>query len=117
MYRIAKEWTFSAAHHLPSLPAGHKCRRPHGHNYRVQLVLAADALDEHGLVVDYGQMDDLGAYLAGRFDHRDLNEVFGAAATAENLARHLYDFAMTMWPQTLLVRVAESDGTWAEYGG
>ncbi|MEM1009583.1 MAG: 6-carboxytetrahydropterin synthase, partial [Myxococcota bacterium] len=29
---IYKEFTFEAAHHLPFVPEGHKCRRLHGHS-------------------------------------------------------------------------------------
>ena len=33
--RICKTFTFDAAHQLHLLPEGHKCRRMHGHTYRV----------------------------------------------------------------------------------
>ena len=37
--RIFKEFTFEAAHLLPNLPEDHKCRRLHGHSFRVRLTL------------------------------------------------------------------------------
>lgn len=117
-YTIAKEWTFSAAHHLPQLPAGHKCQRPHGHNYRVQLVLSAPALDRHGFIIDYAVMQArFGDWLHTTLDHRDLNDVLEVPSTAEHLAKWLHDAAKLMFVTNgLRVRVAESDSTWAEYG-
>ena len=32
---IFKEFTFEAAHFLPNVPEDHKCRRLHGHSFRV----------------------------------------------------------------------------------
>ena len=37
MFVIKKRFSFSAAHRLLDLPAGHKCGRLHGHNYIVEL--------------------------------------------------------------------------------
>ncbi|HUM72266.1 MAG TPA: 6-carboxytetrahydropterin synthase, partial [Chloroflexota bacterium] len=34
---------------------------------------------------------------------------------AENLARHLYEWAKEQWPQVTAVRVSETPRTWAEY--
>ena len=36
---IFKEFTFEAAHHLPNVPDGHKCKRLHGHSWKATLVL------------------------------------------------------------------------------
>src|SRR5437773_322194 len=35
--RLASNFTFEAAHLLPTAPAGHKCRRRHGHSFRVEV--------------------------------------------------------------------------------
>lgn len=117
-YAIAKEFTFAAAHHLPQLPAQHKCRRTHGHNYTVQLVLATDELDAYGFVDDYDHMGRFGEMLRNVYDHRDLNTVMDAPPTAEALAEQLYQRAQEMWPGMVeSVRVAETPKTWAEYRG
>jgi 6-pyruvoyltetrahydropterin/6-carboxytetrahydropterin synthase len=115
MYRITKAWAFSAAHHLPLMPEGHQCKRVHGHNYRVTLVLEADVLDPAGMVIDYGELSLFGAVLRDTFDHRDLNDML-SQPTAENLAAFLYGVAWQMWPDKLgAVQVQETDGTSAEY--
>ena len=117
-YAIAKSFTFAAAHHLPLLPAAHKCHRPHGHNYEVTLVLAAVELDSYGFVVDYAHMGRFADMLANRYDHRDLNAQLDCEPTAENLAVVLYDAAVEMYGDLVeSVRVAETPRTWAEYRG
>ncbi|MFW2389327.1 MAG: 6-pyruvoyl trahydropterin synthase family protein, partial [Polyangiales bacterium] len=34
---IWREFRFEAAHLLPNVPEGHKCKRLHGHSYRVRV--------------------------------------------------------------------------------
>jgi 6-pyruvoyltetrahydropterin/6-carboxytetrahydropterin synthase len=121
VYRIGKLFRFEAAHHLPDLPAGHKCARPHGHSYSVEVILtAADNLVPPGFVTDFAVLTALGDHLQDRFDHRDLNEVVDVAPTSENLARLLYDWcaANLVLPHGVAlssVRVSETASTFAEY--
>ena len=51
--RITKSFSFDAAHWLPQVPENHKCRRLHGHTYRVILGLEGDLHPEMGWVEDY----------------------------------------------------------------
>lgn len=39
MFRITKEFHFSASHQLTGLPEDHQCARLHGHNYIVEVEL------------------------------------------------------------------------------
>ncbi len=50
--RITKAFTFDAAHHLPHVPAGHKCGRPHGHSYRVILGLEGPLQEPRNTATD-----------------------------------------------------------------
>lgn len=115
MYTISKEFHFSASHQLTHLPDDHQCARLHGHNYIVVIELASDHLNDDGFVRDYGQLKPLKAYLDDNFDHRHLNDVMNVASTAENLARHLYDWCVARWPETTSVKVSETSKTWAEF--
>ncbi len=116
MYRITKEFSFSASHQLCFVPADHPCSRLHGHNYRVEIELAAQTLTPAGFVRDYLELSALRDYIDETLDHRHLNEVLGdESVTAEQLARHLYDWAVARWPETCALRVSETPKTWAEY--
>jgi 6-pyruvoyltetrahydropterin/6-carboxytetrahydropterin synthase len=89
--------------------------RLHGHNYVVEVVLAAEQLDAVGFVVDYGELKPLKQVIDSELDHRHLNDVLPGATTAEAIARFLFDRARALWPQTVVVRVSETPTTWAEY--
>ena len=115
MFRITKEFHFSASHRLDHLPEGHQCARLHGHNYVVVVELAAAELNADGFVRDYQELAALKEYIDGTLDHRHLNDVLDVPTTAENLARHLYGWCAARWPETAAVRVSETPKTWAEF--
>jgi 6-pyruvoyltetrahydropterin/6-carboxytetrahydropterin synthase len=78
-------------------------------------VLQAPAVNDLGFVVDYGELKPLKDYIDTALDHWHLNDVLAIQPSAENLARHLYDFCKARWPQTVAVRVSETPKTWATY--
>lgn len=120
MYRIGKRFTFDAAHHLPGLPAGHKCARVHGHSYTAEFVLAAGQLTPPGFVTDFGDLAPVRKYIDTTLDHHDLNEVLGAEPTCEAIAEHLASWfgdhiAETIPGRLETVRVWETATSWAEF--
>ena len=118
MYKITKEYHFSASHRLPQLPEDHPCHHLHGHNYVVEVELQAVQLNKYGFVRDYRELDDLKRYIDGTLDHRHLNDVLGDDhVTAEQIAKHLYDWASAKWPEVTAVRIRETPKTSAEYRG
>lgn len=114
MYTISKEFAFSAAHQLHGLPPEHPCGRLHGHNYVVRLTLRAYSLDDRGFVVDYGDLKLFQEYINRSLDHRSLNDILDQPS-AENLAKHLFDWAAACWPSVVEVAVSETPKTWAAY--
>ena len=82
--RITCSFSFEAAHHLPWHEG--RCRRLHGHHYRLE-VCVEGPLDDRGIVVDF---DDLarvvGERIIARYDHQLLNDFFDNP-TAELLAQ------------------------------
>ena len=89
-YTIYKEFTFEAAHRLPHVPEGHKCARLHGHNYRVQVFVAGDELQDSGMLIDFGDVRRECREAMSCFDHRYLNELdefADAYPTTEQLAQ------------------------------
>jgi 6-pyruvoyltetrahydropterin/6-carboxytetrahydropterin synthase len=116
MYRISKEFHFSASHQLMGLPEDHQCARLHGHNYIVVIELAATELNAHGFVRDYLDLAPLKRYIDDSLDHRHLNDILGDdGVTAERMAKHFYDWAHDRWPEVSAAKVSETPKTWAEY--
>jgi len=116
MYRITKQFHFSASHRLQGLADDHPCARLHGHNYIVEIELQSEELNGVGFVRDYHDLAALKAYIDDHLDHRHLNDVLGdECVTAEQMAKHLFDWCKSQWPETSALRVGETPKTWAEY--
>jgi 6-pyruvoyltetrahydropterin/6-carboxytetrahydropterin synthase len=111
---IRKTFDFDAAHHLPFLPEGHKCRRHHGHTY-TGFVEFTGTPDKDGMLVEYGEISKI---VDGELDHRDLNEIPGlGTSTTENLVRYMRSRFVSLCRgdiQVTRVRVSESSTTYAE---
>ena len=66
-YRICKTIEIESGHMLAHHPD--KCRFPHGHSRKVEIVIEADELDANGMVCDFKIVKDaVGDYLE-TFDH------------------------------------------------
>jgi 6-pyruvoyltetrahydropterin/6-carboxytetrahydropterin synthase len=116
MYRITKEFHFSASHQLKGLADNHPCSRFHGHNYIVVVELVAPELSQVGFVRDYHELAPLKSYIDDHLDHRHLNDVLGDdTVTAERMAKYLFDWSKSRWPEVSAVRISETPKTWAEY--
>lgn len=115
MFTVSRSFTFSAAHHLTRVPEGHKCRRPHGHNYKVILEARAETLDDAAMVVDYAELDRCAESLKVTYDHQDLNEVMAVETTAEMIAFEIYMTVTQAIPQVCAVTVHESDRSTATF--
>jgi len=92
VYELTVTDHFDAAHALRGYPG--ECRALHGHTWDVEVTVAADKVDEIGIVYDFKDLKgDLRRALAD-YDHAYLNEVApftDLSPTAENLARVLYE--------------------------
>lgn len=115
MYKISKQFAFSASHILEGLPQEHPCSRLHGHNYLITLHLRADLLNDVGFVKDYRDLDNVKKYIDNTLDHRHLNDIIPFNPTAENIAKHLYDIFKTEIPELYAVEVSETPKTTAIY--
>ncbi len=82
---------FAAAHRLRGYQGA--CSRLHGHNWKVEVEVTANALDELGMGVDFKVIKQHTREIIERLDHRNLNEIppFDEHnPTAENIAGYLY---------------------------
>ncbi len=88
---IFKEFTFEAAHFLPNVPEGHKCKRLHGHSFRVRLYVRGPVEDGIGWVMDFADVKAAFKPILDRLDHYFLNEIEGLEnPTSENIARWIW---------------------------
>jgi 6-pyruvoyltetrahydropterin/6-carboxytetrahydropterin synthase len=124
---IATEYEFCSAHFLPSVPATHKCRRLHGHNYRLVIGVMGetdpDCTPEFiadkcpGMIIDFFDLDAIVAPIVKLVDHYCLNDIPGLSnPTAELIASWFY--AKLAGPlhefPDMFVRVYETPTCWAE---
>lgn len=111
---ISKKFDFDAAHFLPSVHDGHKCKRMHGHTYVVEIICAGE-IDDRGMVLDYAEIAAAWAPLHALLDHRVLNEIFDLEnPTTEILAPYILNRLEPVLYQLVAVRVYESSTTWCE---
>lgn len=116
--KISQAFRFEAAHYLPNVPETHRCRRLHGHSYRVEVQLDGPVDQHTGFVVDFFDVEETFASIVAALDHRCLNEIEGLAnPTAENIAIWIWDRLKARLRQISAVRVYETADCWAEYDG
>ncbi|MCB9287191.1 MAG: 6-carboxytetrahydropterin synthase QueD [Lewinellaceae bacterium] len=115
---IFKEFTFDAAHYLPNVPETHKCRRLHGHTYRLRLWMKG-GLDPHlGWVMDFGDIKAAWRSIEPLLDHRTLNEVEGLEnPTAEHIAVWIWGRLKPQLPLLHKVELWESPTAGVVYEG
>ncbi|MFN3409119.1 MAG: 6-carboxytetrahydropterin synthase QueD [Limisphaerales bacterium] len=106
---LRKTFQFEAAHLLPKLPRGHKCRRLHGHSFQVEIVVAGAVDPKLGWVMDYADISAAFKPLWRRLDHRYLNEIPGLEnPTSELLAAWIWRRLKPKLPLLKEVVVAET---------
>ncbi len=122
MYETGTALEVRAFHVMPGMPPPEGER--HSHDYRLDVVVRRDHLDDRGMVVD---LDALGAALraaAGEVDGADLDQVMGrppgaAGVTVEHFAAWLHErLASPLEPLpggVLAVRVWESPVAFGGY--
>jgi 6-pyruvoyltetrahydropterin/6-carboxytetrahydropterin synthase len=92
MFEITIEETFAAGHALRNYKG--KCENVHGHNYRCQVTVTGEQLDEIGLLVDFVELKRIVHGVIDRMDHQWLNEFppFDVLnPSAENIAKFIFD--------------------------
>jgi len=97
--------SFAAAHRLRGYDG--KCENLHGHNWLVEVTVAAESLNRVGLAVDFKDLKAATESVLDRLDHKCLNDVepFDELnPSSENIARwifkalkeHLRDFPVSL---------------------
>ena len=115
---IFKEFTFEAAHDLPNTPEGHKCRRLHGHSFRVRLAVEGP-VDEHtGWVMDFADIKKAFHPIWERLDHHYLNDIPGLEnPTSEVIAKWIWAELTPVLPALSEVKLWETCTAGCTYRG
>ncbi len=116
--RLAKSFTFEAAHWLPTFPDGHKCRRMHGHSFKVEVIVDGLVEPAKGYLIDYGDLKRLVNPVIDELDHRCLNEIAGLEnPTSELVAAWIWRRLHGVVPDLAEIVVHETCTARCEYRG
>lgn len=116
--RLVKRFSFEAAHFLPSFPDGHKCRRLHGHSFRVEVAVEGEVDPSKGYLIDYGDLKRAVEPFIEALDHRLLNEIEGLGnPTSEGIAAWLWQRIAPALPGLSGIVVHETCASRCEYRG
>ena len=86
MMELKKQFNFDAAHFLPQVPEGHKCKNLHGHGFKITITVKGPLDPKHGWVMDFGEISFKAKKIITDLDHHYLNEIPGLEnPTSENL--------------------------------
>ena len=94
MFELSIEAQFSAAHQLRGYKG--KCEQMHGHNWRVQVSISSEKLNDIGIVIDFHDLKNLTIEIVSPLDHSHLNEVFPFTEinpSSENIAKWIFESA------------------------
>jgi 6-pyruvoyltetrahydropterin/6-carboxytetrahydropterin synthase len=115
---LRKSFQFEAAHLLPRLPKSHKCRRLHGHSFKVEVVVAGDCDPKLGWLMDYADITKAFRPIWEKLDHRHLNDIAGLEnPTSEEIAVWIWKRLKPKLPMLTEVVVAETCTARAVYRG
>lgn len=135
MYADRIELIFNSGHRLLGYKG--KCEAPHGHTFKVEIVLNSDKTGQMGFVVDFVELKEkIGKWIDDNWDHaflvngqdeellRALNSLKDKKIfvfpdqnpTVEVMARYLYNYVRELYGGLVSkVRVWESPTQYAEY--
>lgn len=115
---IFKVFQVEAAHHLPNVPAEHKCRRLHGHSFIIEIHVSGPVGEESGWVMDFADLKATFDPLYQQLDHNYLNEIPGLEnPTSENLAKWIWQKLKPSLPLLSKVAVKETCNSGCVYLG
>lgn len=96
MFEIRVEAEFAAAHFLRDYHG--KCENLHGHNYKVYAHARGTALNEGGMLVDFGILKGTLRKVLEKLDHSNLNDlveegkfIFDQNPSAERIAQYIFE--------------------------
>lgn len=92
MYELKTITQFGAAHQLDNYNG--KCENLHGHNWKIEVFVKGEKLNDIGLLVDFKTIKDKTKILIEGLDHKFLNDLecfSGMNPSSENIAKYIFD--------------------------
>jgi 6-pyruvoyltetrahydropterin/6-carboxytetrahydropterin synthase len=92
MFELMIETCFSSAHQLRGY--GGKCEKLHGHNWKVQVHVMAEKLNDIDIAIDFHELKEIADEVVAPLDHGFLNDIFPFTEknpSSENIAKWIYD--------------------------
>lgn len=91
MYKLSILTSFAAAHNLINYQGD--CENLHGHNWKVEVAVVANELDNAGLGMDFKILKREAGVVIQELDHKYLNDIAvfrNISPSSEYIARYLY---------------------------
>jgi 6-pyruvoyltetrahydropterin/6-carboxytetrahydropterin synthase len=116
--KIFKQFTFDAAHFLPNVPEGHKCREIHGHTYQLKIILEGESAPGLDWVMDFGDLKKIVNPVIDEVDHKFLNQVKGLEnPTCEAIAIWIWNKIRPQLPLLKSIELNETPTSGVIYEG
>ena len=120
MFELMIETYFSAAHQLRGYQG--RCEKLHGHNWKVQVYVLAEKLNETDLAMDFHDLKRVTDEVLEPLDHGFLNDIFPFTEknpSSENIAKWIFDSLKKKLPEETVslsgITVWESESASATY--
>lgn len=119
MYEVMIKREFASAHNLRNYKGS--CETLHGHNWKVDITVETERLDEIGLALDFNLLKEKTDDIIDGLDHIYLNdhEAFKEKnPSSENIARYIFDglkAALDGGVKVAKVTIWETDDAAASY--
>ncbi len=120
MYHLTIQTHFAAAHNLIHYQGD--CENLHGHNWKVEVTVAANEIDNAGLAIDFKILKARTKAVLAQLDHKYLNDLApfrDLSPSSENIACFLFDQLSDdlndKGVTVEMVKVWESDNACASY--
>ena len=115
---LTKAFDFEAAQFLDTFPEGHKCRRMHGHSFKLEISVRGPVDPATGIFYDHARISDAMRPLLAQLDHALLNEIPGLEKpTIELMCRWLWDRLAPHLPGLHEIKLHETPRAWCTYRG
>lgn len=93
MFELTIKTGFESAHKIGHGYQG-KCSKIHGHNWKVELTIAVEKLNQYGMAMDFADIKKIAHTVIDQLDHQNLNQqkyFKKNNPTAEHIAKYIFD--------------------------